>query len=45
MKKEYTKPTTEVVDLKMNHCLMVGSPYTVGVSSEEYQEGNGFEDL
>jgi len=45
MKKEYTKPTTEVVDLKMNHCLMEGSPYTEDVSSEEYQEGNVFDDL
>lgn len=40
MKKEYTKPTTEVVDLKMNHCLMVGSPYTEDVSSEDYDENN-----
>ncbi len=38
MKKEYTKPTTEVVDLKMNHCLMAGSPYNV--SSEDYDENN-----
>lgn len=44
MKKEYMKPTTEVVDLKMNHCLLVGS-VTESVSPEVYQEGSGFEDL
>lgn len=38
MKKEYTKPTTEVVDLKMNHFLMAGS-ITESVSSEDYEEG------
>ena len=39
MKKEYMKPTTEVVDLKMNHCLLVGS-ITESVSSENYDENN-----
>jgi len=39
MKKEYTKPTTEVVDLKMNHCLLVESLKVEG----EYEEG--MEDL
>lgn len=38
MKKEYMKPTTEVVDLKMNHCLMAGS-VTESVSTEDYEEG------
>ena len=37
MKKEYTKPTTEVVDLKMNHCLLAGSE-TVSVSQEVYND-------
>ena len=37
MKKEYMKPTTEVVDLKMNHHLLAGS---VTVSSENYEEDN-----
>ena len=42
MKKEYMKPTTEVVELKMNHYLMAGSPDTedVDVSSGEYEEGS-----
>jgi len=38
MKKEYMKPTTEVVELKMNHYLMTGSPYTEDVSPEEFNE-------
>ena len=39
MKKEYMKPTTEVVDLKMNHCLLAGSE-TISVSNEVYNEEN-----
>lgn len=38
MKKEYMKPTTEVVDLKMNHYLMAGSPYTEDVSQEDFDD-------
>lgn len=37
MKKEYMKPTTEVVDLKMNHCLLAGS-VTESVSNEVYND-------
>ena len=40
MKKEYTKPTTKVVDLKMNHYLMSGSPYTTVEVEGNYEEGN-----
>lgn len=40
MKKEYMKPTTEVVDLKMNHHLLAGSVESLKVEEEDvYEEG------
>lgn len=38
MKKEYMKPKTEVVVLKVNNHLLAGSE-PVSVSEEKYEEG------
>ena len=45
MKKEYMKPTTEVVDLKMNHHLLAGSSISVRVSEDEVYDEQTMDDL